>query len=93
MIYWDTGCIGSSFWPYYSRIHEGWPIELDKTIEVPTAYIEFPKEILRPPRILAEKVYSNITNWETAHVGGHFAALEQPAIFTKSIRDFFKRFR
>ena len=25
-IYWATGAIGSSFWPYYARIHDGWPL-------------------------------------------------------------------
>ncbi len=26
MLYWATGAIGSSFWPYYDRVHSGWPI-------------------------------------------------------------------
>src|SRR5262245_41025292 len=25
-IYWATGAIGSSFWPYYARLHDGWPL-------------------------------------------------------------------
>src|SRR5262249_20222494 len=25
MLYWVTGAIGSSFWPYYSRLHSAWP--------------------------------------------------------------------
>ena len=25
-LYWFTGCIGSSFWPYYARMHGPWPI-------------------------------------------------------------------
>ena len=25
-LYWFTGAIGSSFWPYYARMHGAWPI-------------------------------------------------------------------
>ena len=25
-LYWFTGCIGASFWPYYGRLHGPWPI-------------------------------------------------------------------
>src|SRR5919204_79617 len=53
-LYWFTGAIGSSFWPYYARLHRPWPFE---TVRVPVGYAEFPKEILRPPRSLAEKTY------------------------------------
>jgi len=76
-LYWFTGAIGSSFWPYYARLHRDWPIPKGKTIDVPTGYAEFPKEILRPPRSLAEKTYTNIKRWTVMEKGGHFAALEQ----------------
>ena len=49
-LYWFTNSIGSSFWPYYGRWHEPWPIPPGETIDVPTGYAEFPKEILSPPR-------------------------------------------
>ncbi|CAN0369522.1 unnamed protein product, partial [Phaeothamnion confervicola] len=61
MLYWVTGAIGSSFWPYYARMHGPWPIP--GPVEVPTGYIEFPKEILRPPRSVAESMYHNIQRW------------------------------
>ncbi len=77
-LYWFTGAIGSSFWPYYARMHRDWPIPKGKTIDVPLGYAEFPKEILRPPRSLAEKTYTNIKRWTVMEKGGHFAALEQP---------------
>src|SRR6202043_1022655 len=56
-LYWFTGAIGSSFWPYYARMHGPWPIPEGKTVDVPTGYAEFPKEILHPPRSLAERTY------------------------------------
>jgi microsomal epoxide hydrolase len=92
MLYWATGAIGSSFWPYYTRLHGPWPVTKDRRIEVPTGYVEFPKEILRPPRSVAEKVY-NIQRWSVKRRGGHFAALEQPEVLADEIRAFFRQFR
>ena len=57
MLYWATGAIGSSFWPYYARMHGPWPIP-EGAISVPTGYVEFPQEILRPPRSVAERVFT-----------------------------------
>lgn len=93
MLYWVTGAIGSSFWPYYARMHGPWPIPDGEQIKVPMGYIEFPKEILRPPRSLAEKMYGNIQRWTTADRGGHFAALEQPEFLAREIREFFRPMR
>ena len=45
-------------------------------IEVPTGYAAFPKEIVRPPRAWAEKVF-NIQRWTVMPAGGHFAAMEE----------------
>ena len=52
-------------------------------------YAEFPKEILRPPRSLAEKTYTDIRRWTAMKKGGHFAALEQPAALAEEIKAFF----
>lgn len=93
MLYWATGAIGSSFWPYYSRLHSPWPIPDDARISVPTGYAEFPKEILSPPRELAERSYGNIQRWTRMEKGGHFAALEQPEALAKEIRAFFRPLR
>jgi pimeloyl-ACP methyl ester carboxylesterase len=87
-LYWFTNCIGASFWPYYARAHGQWPI--DGKIGVPAGYCEFPREILRPPRAAAERVF-NIQRWSVMPRGGHFAALEQPAALAHEIREFFRR--
>ena len=91
-LYWFTGAIGSSFWPYYARMHSAWPIPEGARVAVPTGYTEFPAEILRPPRSVAEKVY-NIQRWVRMDKGGHFAALEQPEALTREIRAFFRPLR
>ena len=88
-LYWFTGAIGSSFWPYYARMHGPWPIPEGETVMVPTGYAEFPKEILSPPRSLAEKAYSQIRRWTHMPRGGHFAALEQPEALAREVVAFF----
>jgi len=90
-LYWFSGAIGSSFWPYYARMHQGWPIPEGKTIDVPMGYADFPKEILRPPRSLAEKTYTRIERWTSMKEGGHFAALEQPEVLAEDIKAFWLR--
>ena len=85
-LYWFTGAIGSSFWPYHARLHRPWPVE---TVHVPTGYAEFPREILRPPRSLAEKTYTDIRRWTVMPRGGHFAALEEPRALAGEIAAFF----
>jgi len=92
-LYWITGAIGSSFWPYYGRMHGPWPIPEGSTVDVPTGYVEFPKEILRPPRSVGERMYTNIRRWTVMSKGGHFAALEQPGVLVEEIRAFFRTLR
>jgi microsomal epoxide hydrolase len=92
-LYWFTGAIGSSFWPYYARMHGPWPIPDGATIDVPAGYCEFPREILRPPRSLATRVYTDLRRWSVMAGGGHFAALEQPAALAEEIRAFFRPLR
>jgi pimeloyl-ACP methyl ester carboxylesterase len=93
MLYWVTGAIGSSFWPYHARMHSPWPIPEGTRIEVPTGYAQFPREILRPPRSVAECSYGNIQRWTELDKGGHFAALEQPEALAREIRAFFRPLR
>jgi pimeloyl-ACP methyl ester carboxylesterase len=87
-LYWFTGAIGSSFWPYWARMHGPWPVR-DGAITVPTGYAAFPREILRPPRSMAERVFTDIRRWTVMPRGGHFAALEQPEALAAEIRAFF----
>jgi microsomal epoxide hydrolase len=92
MLYWVTGAIGSSFWPYYARQHGGWPLPADRRVEVPTAYQSFPKDILHPPRSVAERAFK-IQRWTTSPGGGHFAALEEPKRLVEDVRAFFRGLR
>jgi pimeloyl-ACP methyl ester carboxylesterase len=91
-IYWATGAINSSFWPYYWRRHERWPLGRDRRVAVPTGYAAFPKEILHVPRAWGERVY-DIRRWTVMKAGGHFAALEEPAALAADIVEFFRPLR
>jgi pimeloyl-ACP methyl ester carboxylesterase len=92
-LYWFTGAIGSSFWPYYARHHGPWPIPDGATVDVPMGYCEFPTEIVRPPRSLAERTFTDIRRWSVMPHGGHFAAMEQPAALAEEIRAFYRPLR
>jgi microsomal epoxide hydrolase len=60
---------------------------------VPTAVALFPAEMLAwPPRSYVERVY-NITQWSEMPRGGHFAALEQPALLIEDLRNFARSLR
>ncbi|WP_281413367.1 epoxide hydrolase family protein [Microvirga sp.] len=92
-LYWFTGAIGSSFWPYYARMHGPWPIPAGETVTVPTGYCEFPREMLRPPRSLAERTFTNLQRWSVMERGGHFAAMEQPDALAHEVRALFRTLR
>jgi pimeloyl-ACP methyl ester carboxylesterase len=52
----------------------------------------YPKEILKFPRSWVERCY-NVTRWEAMPRGGHFAAMEQPELFSDDVRAFFQTVR
>jgi microsomal epoxide hydrolase len=92
-LYWFTGAIGSSFWPYYARLHGTAMLPPGDTIKVPTGYAQFPREILKPPRSAAARVFTDIRRWSVMPKGGHFAALEQPELLAGEVRAFFRELR
>jgi len=92
MVYLVTKTFNTASWIYYGRREEGGRL-LPKEglpIKVPTAVALFPKEYLEwAPRSYVERIY-NIQRWTEMPKGGHFAALEQPDLLVKDIRDFAK---
>jgi microsomal epoxide hydrolase len=92
-LYWFSGAIGSSFWPYYARLHGPWPVPEGQTVDVPMGYAAFPREIVRPPRSVAGRMYTDIRRWTPMPRGGHFAALEQPALLAQDVIAFFAELR
>ena len=92
-LYWFTGAIGASFWPYYARLHGSVILPPGETIGVPTGYAQFPREILKPPRSAAARVFTDIRRWSVMPKGGHFAALEQPESLADEVRALFRPLR
>jgi microsomal epoxide hydrolase len=92
-LYWFTGAIGSSFWPYYARLHDSPILPAGTRIRVPTGYAEFPREIVKPPRSAAARIFTDIRRWSVMPRGGHFAALEQPELLADEVRAFFRELR
>ena len=89
MMYWVTRSGASSarmYWESLGRFLPGAPVEL------PTGVASFPKEIGRSPRSWCEANY-RITRWTIMPQGGHFAAFEQPELFTEDVRAFFATVR
>jgi len=90
MIYLVTKTFNTASWIYYGRREEGGrtlPKE-HLPLKVPTAVALFPKEYLEwAPRSYVERIY-NIQQWTEMPKGGHFAALEQPDLLIKDIKDF-----
>jgi pimeloyl-ACP methyl ester carboxylesterase len=91
-IYWVTGTINASTRMYYESMGEGRASAIDGRIEVPTAIAVFPGELYRPPRAWCEQLY-NVAQWTKMPSGGHFAAMEEPALLVDDVRTFFRRFR
>jgi pimeloyl-ACP methyl ester carboxylesterase len=88
-IYWVTQTINSSTRLYYESRHHPWRLKPGTRIEAPTAVAVFPGELVRPPREWAERAY-NIRRWTAMPRGGHFAAMEEPALLAADIRAFFR---
>jgi hypothetical protein len=62
-------------------------------LSLPVAFTTFPDEIFQAPRSWAEKVYPNLTYFNEAERGGHFAAWEQPQLFSEELRAAFRPLR
>jgi epoxide hydrolase len=62
-------------------------------VDLPVGCSMFPREIYRAPRSWAERFYPNLIHWNELDRGGHFAAFEQPVLFTKELRDCFRSLR
>jgi microsomal epoxide hydrolase len=92
MLYWFSGCINSSFWPYYARVHEEATLPAGAKLQVPTGFAAFPAGAVHVPRSLAERAY-DIRRWQVMPAGGHFPALEEPVALAGELREFFRPLR
>lgn len=88
MIYVMTDSFATGAWYYRGLVEEGGvAFQPGERVETPTAFANFPGEPLysAPPRSFAERAY-NIVRWTDMPRGGHFAAMEEPALFVDEVR-------
>jgi pimeloyl-ACP methyl ester carboxylesterase len=62
-------------------------------VSLPVAFTTFPGEIWRTPRSWVEHSYPNVSYFNEVDRGGHFAAWEEPELFTAEMRAAFKSLR
>jgi pimeloyl-ACP methyl ester carboxylesterase len=92
-IYWLTGTIGSSMRMYWAM--EAMPeAELARTIGVPTGYTLFPEDCDAPaPDAWLARTTTDLAYVSRPDHAGHFAPLEDPELYAKELRDFFRPYR
>src|SRR3989441_9759365 len=62
-------------------------------VSLPVGFTQFPGEIFRAPRSWVEQGYPNVTYFNEADKGGHFAAWEEPELFSEEVRAAFRSLR
>ncbi|WP_455281378.1 hypothetical protein [Cupriavidus necator] len=62
-------------------------------ITVPAAVTIFPGEVYRPPKQWLARAYQNLISYNRVAKGGHFAAWEEPELFSAELRSAFRSLR
>lgn len=86
-LYWFTNSATSSARLYWESAGAFKAQRLD----LPVGVSIFPKEIFRPSRRWAERMYPRLIHWNELDKGGHFAAFEQPETFVNELRTCFAK--
>ena len=73
--------------------NKGAPFFAVKGVVVPTAVSVFPDELYPAPRSWAERAYPKLIHFNKLPKGGHFAAWEQPELFSEEVRAGFRSLR
>jgi pimeloyl-ACP methyl ester carboxylesterase len=96
-LYWLTGTATSAARMYWegarSTAAAAAAAQRPPEVSLPTAFTVFPDEIFQAPRTWVEKVYPNLIYYHEADRGGHFAAWEEPQLFTEELRAGFRSLR
>jgi pimeloyl-ACP methyl ester carboxylesterase len=93
-LYWLTNTGTSSSRSYWEGAQAGGgPFDAFDIPTLPVAVTVFPAEIYRAPRSWGEKAFGNLIYWNEVDEGGHFAAWEQPRLFSEEVRAAFSSLR
>jgi pimeloyl-ACP methyl ester carboxylesterase len=94
-LYWLTGTGASAARAYWesgraTALAAG---QAPPAVSVPVGFTTFPGEIFRAPRSWVEQGYPTLTYFNEADRGGHFAAWEEPGLFSSEVRAAFRSLR
>jgi pimeloyl-ACP methyl ester carboxylesterase len=96
-LYWLTGTAASAARSYWedgralaAALASG---QAPPAVSIPVGFTTFPGEIWRSPRSWVEQSYPNLTYFNEVDRGGHFAAWEEPQLFTEEMRAAFRPIR
>ena len=96
-LYWLTGTATSAARIYWENARSTAAAaaagQTPPAVSLPVAFTVFPKEIFRAPRSWADQVYPNLIYFNEADRGGHFAAWEEPQLFSAELRAAFSSVR
>jgi hypothetical protein len=91
-LYWLTGTGASAAREYWEigRAQARAAGQAPPQVRLPVGFTTFPGEIFRAPRSWVETVYPNLTYYNDVDRGGHFAAWEEPELFSTEVRAAFR---
>jgi pimeloyl-ACP methyl ester carboxylesterase len=96
-LYWLTGTGASAARWYWesgrAQAAAGAAGQAPPPVAVPVAFTTFPGEVFPSPRSWVEQVYPNPTYFNEVDRGGHFAAWEEPELFSEEVRAGFRSLR
>jgi hypothetical protein len=94
-LYWLTGTGASAARSYWEtgRDQAHAAGQAPPPVKLPTGFTTFPGEVFRAPRSWVEAGYPNVVYFNKAERGGHFAAWEEPQIFSEELRAAFTSLR
>jgi pimeloyl-ACP methyl ester carboxylesterase len=94
-LYWLTGTGASAARSYWEEGQETARAagQAPTPVSIPVGFTTFPGEIWRTPRSWVEKAYPNVIYFNEVDKGGHFAAWEEPGLFSEELRAAFRPLR
>ena len=92
-LYWLTNTPTSAARLYWQQAVTGRNFYAAADVSLPAAVTVFPEEYVHAPRSWTEKAYHNLIYFNEAEKGGHFAAWEQPQLFSEELRAAFRTLR
>jgi pimeloyl-ACP methyl ester carboxylesterase len=94
-LYWLTGTGASAARAYWElgRAQALAAGQVPPEVSLPVGFTTFPGEIFQAPRSWVEQSYPNLTYFNKVDRGGHFAAWEEPELFSSEVRAAFRSLR